>query len=251
LIRFQVKNALIFTPAYPAEQRPPPPKETSLKTGKNFTSAMFRYSVAAFFLLLCSACSSNPQARLGSFALDGPPLALAGCKLNAVAEKGRALPLALEGSMERSCMVGVGKIELRDTERGLLCTGAINSAPSEKGRIRAVLRCENSLFLMLTLSNKGPDQGVGLARFVRDASGQLPPEPGPAPAEQDATAGNNPAPPKASNFPTDSEIFKEEPLLLFYHPWDKEAARRLPEVLDGMAEALAKTARGKNAGSRP
>jgi hypothetical protein len=173
--------------------------------------------VLGFFLLLCSACSSPPQARLGSFALDGPPLALAGCKLNAVAEKGKDLPLALEGSMERSCMVGFGKIELRDTERGLLCKGEINSPPTEKGRIRAVLHCENSLFLLLTLSNKGPDQGVGLARFVRDASGQPAPEPG---------------------------------LLLFYHPWDKEAARRLHDVLGDMAVSLTKITREKNAGNQ-
>jgi hypothetical protein len=181
-----------------------------------------RSGLYLLFFLTLSACSYGPRPQITYFAIPGPPLALVAGKLDISAKDGKEPAIVLEGSMERTCMVGLGEIELKETvPGGLACKGKISGGPSEKGRIKAILPCGNSTFILLTLSNRGPDQGVGLAQFARAES--LP--------ESSATTRVE-----------DLIISEEAPLALFYHPWADEAERRLGEVLVNMAEALTKNA---------
>jgi hypothetical protein len=188
-------------------------------------------------LIFLPACSLEQPGQNAYLALNGPPLSLAGRRISVAVADGQDLPLELEGNMERSCMVGLGEIEL--TAMGLRCKGKINSPPSGKGRIKAVIPCENSMFLLLTLSNRGPDQGMGLAHFAgTDDHTRALREP--ASTEENEALAGRPEAQKQSVRATGLEVSAEPPLLLFYHPWDKEAARRLREALVEMADSLAK-----------
>ncbi|MDR2825587.1 MAG: hypothetical protein LBV76_02190 [Deltaproteobacteria bacterium] len=159
--------------------------------------------------------------------MNGPALALVAGRLDLALKDGKDVPIVFAGSMERSCMVGLGEIELTEAAPGgLRCKGSISGSLSEKGRIKAILPCGNSDFLLLTLSNKGPDQGMGLAHFAR------------AEHRTDKTEHmESSAVTRVENL----IISEEAPLVLFYHPWDVEAKRRLVEVLLNMAEILPTT----------
>ena len=138
-----------------------------------------------------SACAGKMQESPAKsvFALEGPPLAI-------VAEyKG----MALEGTMDRHVMVGIGKMELRSVkaEQGFFCEGRINQEPTEKARIRGMLDCTEGVILFITLSNLGPDQGVGVGR-----------------------AGEN-----------------QDLLTMFYHTSKEEAQRRFPAIKEALMQA--------------
>ena len=153
---------------------------------------MFRPSFALTLLLslLLSACGTQqPEGVSHMYAMDGPPLSLVG-KLG---------DLAVEGSMDRTCMAGVGAINLhsRFIEDALVCGAVLDSPPDEKVRVKGILRCNNGGPIFLTLRNLGPDQGVAVGR--REGS--------------------------------------EDLLIFFYHPSREEAERRLPEVLSDINKA--------------
>ena len=105
----------------------------------------------------------------------------------------------VKGTLDRSIMVGVGSIrfELGESPDILVCEGTLNTPPSENGRVRGVAPCENGQVLLFTLRNLGPDQGVGIGRI------------------------------------TD----KDNPVIVFFHASDEEAARRFPEVLQDIHKA--------------
>ena len=123
--------------------------------------------------------------------MDGPPLAIVG----------EYSGLALTGNMDRSCMVGHGTLSLRATEPGreFACTAEMDEMPTEKGRVRGLLRCADGRRMPFSLRNTGPDQGVGVGRDAKD--GDL--------------------------------------LLLFYHSSAEEAARRFPAVKEDLERARA------------
>jgi hypothetical protein len=144
-------------------------------------------------LLCLNACGGGraPSGMPASFfATEGPALAVVGEYEN----------MPLEGSMDRTCMLGIGGIALRGENAGgkeFLCTAAMNSAPTEKGRIYGVFQCTGEKRLMFSLRNIGPDQGLGIARDP-DNSGMM---------------------------------------VFFYHVSREEALRRLPVVKEDIANA--------------
>jgi hypothetical protein len=232
----------------------PPEKKWRWKWKKPRTSfnpeQIMRFAHSALLcaiLIFLQACSFEQPGQNTYLALNGPPLSLAGRRISATATDVRDLPLELEGSMERSCMVGLGEIEL--TAMGLRCKGKINSAPSGKGRIKAVIPCENSMFLLLTLSNRGPDQGMGLAHFAGADHPRALREP--ASTEENNPPDGQPDTRKQPAWATGLEVSVGPALLLFYHPWDKEAARRLREALIEMADSLEKIVSEKSPGNPP
>ena len=123
------------------------------------------------------------------YALEGPPLALVG----------KFGDLAVEGSMERTCMAGAGKLTLhsRFIEDALVCEGTLDSPPNEKARVKGALICNNSGPIFFTMRNLGPDQGVAVGQ---------------------------------------SEGGKDL-LIFFYHPSQEEAERRLPEIIHDITKA--------------
>ena len=107
--------------------------------------------------------------------------------------------LPLEGYMDRRAMVGIGEMVLASKDNSLSCKAVFNVEPSDKARIRVVLICADNRTFSLTMRNLGPDQGVGIGL-----------EPG-----------------------------KDELLVLFYHPSEEEARRRLPQAATDMKKARA------------
>ena len=132
-------------------------------------------------------CASKNASSGVAYSLNGPRLAIAG----------EFAQIGLSGEMDRTCMVGIGKIEIESTvpDFPFYCAGSLSVPPTEKGRIRGILDCSEGMVMLFTLRNLGPDQGVGIARPVED---------------------------------TGTMIF-------FYHASAEEARRRLPEVLNDMA----------------
>lgn len=150
----------------------------------------------ALGLICCvtlAGCGAERDARppipAGALETDGPTLALAG----------EYQGMALTGEMDRTCMVGFGKVALRTKEDqpSFACEALIDDPPTEKGRVRGVLRCTDKRNILFTLRNTGPDQGVGIGRET--AEGEL--------------------------------------MVLFYHPSREEAERRLPQVAADMEKA--------------
>jgi hypothetical protein len=133
---------------------------------------------------LCACAGKEPVASPPSVALavDGPRLALLG----------EYAGMSLAGSMDRTCMVGYGSMHLEAVDSGatFVCTAKIDNPPTQRGRVRGVLRCTDGRELFFTLRNIGPDQGVGIGR----------------------------------------ESPEEGLLILFYHVSSDEAARRFPGV---------------------
>jgi hypothetical protein len=72
--------------------------------------------------------------------------------------------LPVEGSMDRSCMAGVGSIDLRilSFPRPLVCTAFLDTPPTAKGRVRGRLDCQDRTSFLLTLRNLGPERGIAL-----------------------------------------------------------------------------------------
>lgn len=143
-----------------------------------------------FLLVLLSGCAGRSVTPSIALSLSGPALAIAG-------EYGG---IALGGTMDRSCMVGVGTITLHSeqTEPAFMCEGKVNAEPSEKGRVYGILDCQGGQPIAFSLRNLGPDQGVGVGKAL-DGSAAL--------------------------------------MLLFYHSSTEEAKRRFPEVKAEIEEA--------------
>jgi hypothetical protein len=114
--------------------------------------------MSALLALALSGCSAGgaPSPRL---ALDGPELVLA-------AELGGR---SFDGSMDRSCMAGVGDIALYEQRTRLTCRGAVDAPASSKGRLYVELSCSDERKMYLVLRNLGPDQGMGMGRLEGEA----------------------------------------------------------------------------------
>ncbi|MDR2892425.1 MAG: hypothetical protein LBV80_05000 [Deltaproteobacteria bacterium] len=197
--------------------------------------------------LLCAACGGGEAARVTVFALEGPPLAIAG-------EQGE---LKFEGEMDRSCMVGSGHFKLVNLENGAICQGEINNGPSNKGRIRGLVSCGDLRFLMLIMSNQGPDQGVGVGRFAygSDANGENREHAESNPNDEnnvntkhgeDAESGNDSANTAQTIALPELDIEAGDPLLFYYHPWIEEARRRLIDVRENVTINLQRKADSQN-----
>lgn len=174
---------------------------------------------AAFFCLL-PACTPAQPPRYTVFAMEGPPLAIVGGPLDAAGEP------SLTGRMDRACMVGDGEIAIDYPPQNLVCRGRLKDGPAENGRVRGIIPCtgqEGAVFLLLTLGQHGPDQGVGLARIAR---GEI----------SSAKDLENPELVQVDDLVTSSE----PPLLFFYHPWDQEAGRRFQEARENVLLGLDK-----------
>ena len=143
--------------------------------------------VLALFLSGCGGSSHTPSVLL---VLDGPPLAI-------VVKSDAAM---WKGTMDRSCMAGIGHIFLLQTNEATFCSGDIDQPASEKGRMYAELRCNNGESMTLVYRNLGPDQGMGIAKIN----------------EQQAA----------------------ERAVLFYHPSPEEAERRLMLIEQDVAKAV-------------
>lgn len=172
--------------------------------------------------------SCRARAGLCAFALC-LALAAAGCAPRYTASIRLALdgpPLAVaaqgeasswDGSMDRGSMAGAGLVSLQNAANGVLCGGEMDHPATDKGRLYADLSCTNGDTMVLVFRNLGPDQGMGIARINPDAG--------------------------------DGEL-----LTLFYHPWAKEARRRLGQVRAEITEAMERkkeTARAAESGNAP
>lgn len=157
---------------------------------------LFRGTAAVFFAaVLCAAfagCAPKTVAPPSAAqAVDGPELAVVG----------EYEGMSLRGTMDRTCMVGVGRMTLHaaDAPETFSCTAALNAPPSEKARVRGFLECTDNRKFLFSLRNIGPDQGVGIGRERED--GEL--------------------------------------MILFYHSSAEEADRRFDSVRADIARARA------------
>lgn len=148
-------------------------------------AVLFALSLAP--LLGGCADKSAPSVLL---ALDGPPLFAA-----AAGET-----LVLSGSMDRSCMAGIGDLLLAGKNTELSCRGSMDHPANSKGRMYIDLACSDGTALTFVMRNLGPDQGMGVGEFT----------------------GNG------------------ETVILFYHPCENEAFRRLQSLREDLAAALEK-----------
>ncbi|MDR2801038.1 MAG: hypothetical protein LBB52_07220 [Desulfovibrio sp.] len=155
-------------------------------------------AVLPLFLALfaCAAREAPPPGVRQS--LTGPPLHIAG----------EYAGLAVSGEMDRGCMVGFGKINLRARGKEtpgaeFACRGEIDAPPVDKGRVRGALDCDSGRRFAFSMRNLGPDQGIGIGR--EKPEGEL--------------------------------------LLFFYHSAQSEAERRFPEIKAEMDEI--RSARGQ------
>lgn len=103
----------------------------------------------------------------------------------------------MRGEMDRSCMAGTGSIRLVSDSDAVECLGTMDRPATDKGRLYIELACDNGRAITLGMRNLGPDQGMGLGQFQDNA----------------------------------------QRLLLFYHPWEEEAFRRLALLEKDMIEA--------------
>lgn len=141
------------------------------------------------FFLLASSCGGAYREPSVAYSFDGPPLYI----------RGVLEDTALVGRMDRYMMVGIGKISVESTDPALpfQCEATLDSPPTEKGRIRGLMNCDNNEIIYFTLRNLGPDQGVGVGTVHK----------------------------------------KAKEMVIFYHPSDEEAIRRLPEVREDIRQA--------------
>jgi hypothetical protein len=140
------------------------------------------------FLLLSGCAAPAPVALPPVPILSGPPLALVG----------RYGDLPVEGILDRTCMAGVGVLDLYSPSLAdFACTATLDAPPNEKGRVKGLLTCSDRTSFLFTMHNLGPDQGFAVGR---------------SPASTDL-------------------------LVFFYHPSSEEAARRFPEILSDILQA--------------
>lgn len=145
------------------------------------------------YCMLLGACAgkdtSPPPVPHVALETEGPKFAIAG----------QYAGMALQGEMDRSCMVGFGHMTLAATDpaKGFTCEGDIDAPPTDKGRIRGMLQCGPKRAVLISLRNTGPDQGVGIGKENTDG----------------------------------------EMMVIFYHPSREEAERRLPQVIADMERA--------------
>ena len=168
--------------------------------------ACLGFSLVFFSLLGCAY--SRPLAL--TYVFEGPPLALYG-------ESGERV---FEGEMERTSMIGSGRISLRDTVTGLVCSGELDTRPSLKGIVRGYMTCADAGYLVFGLRNLGSDQGFGVGYFV--------------PASENGGGREY----VGEGRPKEQ---RGERITLFYHPWMDEAKRRLGPIradLDGLDRTL-------------
>ncbi len=164
-------------------------------TARRRSARIFAFCVI-IILAATAGCAERSAAPLPpvAFSMDGPALAL-------VAKyKG----IELEGSMDRTCMVGLGKLHLQSragATPSMYCEARLNLEPTEKGRVRGILDCTDGVLMLLSLRNLGPDQGIGIAR---------------------------------------QENGDQDLMVLFYHPSKEEAERRLPAAAEDMKKAQKK-----------
>lgn len=151
-----------------------------------------RLALAALILLPLQACASKGSPTI-LYSLDGPPLSIA-------ADQGEK---RLTGHMERECMLGQGQMAFRSED--LVCLDELETMPNQSGHIAAMLRCSNGELLMLSFRTLGPDQGLGLGRFL-----------------------------------TEGGDVSGEPLIFYFHPWEDEAARRLEQEKQTLLDIIAK-----------
>ncbi|MDR3073462.1 MAG: hypothetical protein LBV01_01895 [Deltaproteobacteria bacterium] len=159
------------------------------------------------------------MARLAAALLCLAAFALAGCASSAapsirLALDGPPLPVvaegeatALQGFMDRGCMAGVGGMILYSRRDNVSCKGTMDRPATDKGRLYLDLDCSDGRTLRVVLRNLGPDQGMGLGHIGEE----------------------------------------EDRLVLFYHPSEDEARRRLARLKADIA--LAGEARRKKASS--
>lgn len=148
-------------------------------------------AVSALALLILGGCAGRDaqQPAAVALAVDGPPLAL----------YGEYSGMRFAGSMDRACMAGYGALSFEDEAGVFSCEAALDDLPTEKGRVRGLLRCTGERKLLFSLRNIGPDQGVGIARETEE--GDL--------------------------------------MVFFYHASAEEAKRRYPSVKDDIERARA------------
>ncbi len=96
----------------------------------------------------------------------------------------------LHGFMDRSVMAGTGNVILYDQQNRITCKGTMDTPASDKGRLYVTLTCGDGREMALAMRNLGPDQGMGVGR-VQNSGHRL---------------------------------------ILFYHPCEAEARRRLRAV---------------------
>lgn len=119
---------------------------------------------------------------------------------------------AMSGAMDRSCMAGVGDILLYDRHANISCQGYMDRPANDKGRIYADLTCSDGDAVTFVMRNLGPDQGMGIGTF-KD---------------------------------------KGEQMVMFYHPCEDEAFRRLGQLradIDAALEKKKKQEEEKNKGN--
>lgn len=183
-----------------------------------FPKVFFALVFLPFLIGGCAHTESVPPAALtsfdqvGSYALEGPDLPVVGDLSG----------LALQGSIQRKAMVGVGRLKLYSTGEppSLICESIINNRPNEKRRVRGILDCNDGTIILFTLRPLGPDQGLGIGTAV-NASGTSP-STGVASAAAHR-ASERTASAAGSGDPKD--------LTIFYHPSQEEAERRFPQIL--------------------
>lgn len=186
----------------------------------------FGRSLLLAALLALTACAPAQPPRYTVFAMEGPPLAIVGGRLDDAGEP------SLAGRMERSAMVGDGDIEIDYPSQNLACRGRLKGGPAGNGRVRGIIPCtggDEPLFLLLTLGQHGPDQGAGVARLARGKVSAF-----------DGAGGES----ELAQV-EDLDISEEPPLLFFYHPWDEEAVRRYQDARSNVLRGLEKKNEGK------
>lgn len=118
-----------------------------------------------YLTLLCpviaatAACADRSQRPAQvALAVDGPPLAI----------YGEYAGMQLSGSMDRGAMTGYGEFSLASDNGVFSCEATLNDPPTEKARVRGMMRCTGERKLLFSLRNIGPDQGVGIARETEE-----------------------------------------------------------------------------------
>lgn len=115
------------------------------------------------------------------------------------------------GGMDRDCMAGLGGMIVYNRRADVSCQGRMDRPATDKGRLYISLECSNGDILTFVMRNLGPDQGMGLGRVNETG----------------------------------------EQLLLFYHPCEDEARRRLEQLKADIAVAKEEKRKRETAREEP